>query len=347
MIGTVVVGYGLAGRAFHCPLIRRQPGLRLVGVVARNADVRASASECGVRGYAGLDEALADPEVQLVVVATPHDSHADIAVRSLQAGKDCVVDKVMALSGEDADRMIAARDASGRMLSVFHNRRWDWDFLTVRDVLSRGSIGRPILIESAVCRFAPPRSWRGRADLAGTILHDWGAHLVDQALRLGLGPCRRLSAWILPAPWPGVDSGGHGRLVLEFDETLFQVETSRVSVLDRPRWWVLGTEGGFTKYGVDPQEDALRAGDIDAAAEKPSHRGVITRTDANGSRHESPVESIHGHWDAYYANIADHLTRGTPLAVTAEEAREVVRVLQAATTSSAQGRAVEGPWGTP
>ncbi|MHC5544223.1 Gfo/Idh/MocA family protein, partial [Singulisphaera rosea] len=95
MINTVVVGYGLAGRAFHCPLIRRQPGMRLVGVVARNAEVRVSAaSECGVRVYAELDEALGDLEIQLVVVATPHDSHADIAVRSLEAGKDCVADKV-------------------------------------------------------------------------------------------------------------------------------------------------------------------------------------------------------------------------------------------------------------
>ena len=92
----------------------------------------------GVRGYASLDDALADPEVQLVVIATPHDSHAELAVRVLEAGKDCVVDKVMALSTAEADRMIAARDASGRMLSVFHNRRWDWDFATLKDVLARG-----------------------------------------------------------------------------------------------------------------------------------------------------------------------------------------------------------------
>ncbi|MHC5540626.1 Gfo/Idh/MocA family protein, partial [Singulisphaera rosea] len=197
-----------------------------------------------------------------------------------------------------------------------------------------------------VCRFAPPRSWLGRAELAGTILHDWGAHLIDQALNLGLGPCRRVSAWILPAPWPGVDSGGHGRLVLEFDNTLFHVETSRVSVLERPRWWILGTEGGFTKYGVDPQEEALRAGDIDAAAEKHPHQGTLTRIDANGSRHETPVETTRGHWDSYYANIADHLNNGVPLAVTAEQARDVVRILEAATTSSTQGCAIEGPWGT-
>src|SRR5262249_52348021 len=150
-------------------------------------------------------------------IATPHDTHADLAVRTLEAGKHCVVDKVMALSAPDADRMLSARDASGRMLSVFHNRRWDWDYLTLKHLLAKGAIGRPLLFESSVCRYAPPRTWRGSFASAGTILHDWGAHLVDQALQLGLGPCRRLTCWITPAPWPGVDSGGHGRILLEFD----------------------------------------------------------------------------------------------------------------------------------
>src|SRR4051812_31599540 len=118
-VRTVVVGYGLAGRAFHCPLIRRQKGLALAGVVARDPALRAAAvAEWGVRGFASLDEALGDESLRLVVIATPHDSHAELAVRALDADKDCVVDKVMALSTAEADRMIAARDRSGRTLSV-------------------------------------------------------------------------------------------------------------------------------------------------------------------------------------------------------------------------------------
>src|SRR5262249_39916491 len=146
MIPTVVVGHGLAGRAFHCPLIQRQSELQLYGVVARDPSVRAEAEALrGVRGFAELQGALDDPQVRLIVIATPHDTHADLAVRALEAGKDCVVDKVMALSTAEADRMIAARDASGRMLSVFHNRRWDWDFLTIQRVLTDGRLGRPLL----------------------------------------------------------------------------------------------------------------------------------------------------------------------------------------------------------
>jgi len=351
MIDTVVVGHGLAGRSFHCPLIRRQPGLRLAGIVARDPTVRAEAEALwDVHGFASLDEALAVPGVELVVIATPHDSHADLAIRALEAGKHCVVDKVMALTADDADRMIAARDASGRLLSVFHNRRWDWDYLTLRDVLDRGLIGRPLVFESAVCRYAPPRTWRGKAAAAGTILHDWGAHLVDQALQMGLGPCRRLSARVWPAPWPGIDTGGHGRIALEFDDVVFQVETSRVCRLDRPRWWVLGTEGGFVKDGIDPQEEALRAGDIDRAAEPPEHRGRLRRAAEPASAPgeagvETVIPSVRGHWDGYYANIVEALGGRAPLAVTAEQAREVVRVLEVATRAATEHRVIEGPWG--
>jgi scyllo-inositol 2-dehydrogenase (NADP+) len=348
MIPTVVVGHGLAGRSFHCPLIRRQPGLRLHGIVARDPRVRQEAVALwgdGVRGYGELAEALADPSVELVVIATPHDSHAELAVRSLDAEKHCVVDKVMALSAAECDRMIAARDRSGRVLSVFHNRRWDWDYTTVRDMLARGWIGRPLLFESAVCRASAPRGWRGNLSAAGTILHDWGAHLVDQALQLGLGPCRRLAAWLMPGPWEGVDSGGHGRIVLEFDDVLFQVETSRVCRIDRPRWWIVGAGGGFVKFGVDPQEDALRAGNIDAAAEPPQHEGILRRAGHSGQVEESRVPTVRAHWDEYYRNVAEHLAGRAPLAVTAEQAREVVRVLEAATRSAREHRLIAGPWG--
>jgi len=267
-------------------------------------------------------------------------------VRALEAGRDCVVDKVMALTTEGADAMIAARDRSGRMLSVFHNRRWDWDFVTIKDMLARGLIGRPLLIESSVCRYSAPRTWRGKLDQAGTILHDWGAHLVDQALHFGLGPCRRLAAWVLESPWEGIDSGGHGRIVLEFDRAIFQAETSRVCRIDRPRWWIVGSDGGFVKYGIDPQEDALRGGDIDKAAEPESHQGILRVSSDSGAIVESRIPSLRAHWDRYYANIANHLLYHEPLAVTAEEARDVVRVLAAAVQSSRDHGFIEGPWGT-
>ncbi len=345
MIHTVVVGYGLAGRAFHIPLLRRQPAIRVHGVVARDPEIRANAEDAAnVVGYPDIWAAVNDPVVDLIVVATPHDTHSDLVTAALEAGKHCVVDKVMALSPAEADQMIAARDTSGKMLSVFHNRRWDWDFATVKALLADDAIGQPLLFRSSVCRYAPPRSWRGRASEAGTILYDWGAHLVDQTLQLGLGHCHRLTAWVTPAPWPGVDSGGHGKIVMEFGHVLFEIETSRVCRLEMPRWSILGTDGSFVKYGVDPQEDALRAGNLDAATEASGHVGTLV-VERDGNRAEKAVPTIHASWDAYYANIVDHLERGAPLAVTAEHGREVVRLLEAARISSETHQAVKGPWG--
>ncbi len=348
MIGVAVVGYGLAGRSFHSPLVRRQPGLKLVGIVARDPVVRAEATATwgpDVAGHASLDHALDDPRVELVVIATPHDTHADLAVRVLEAGKDCVVDKVMALTTAEADRMIAARDRSGRMLSVFHNRRWDWDYATVRRIMAMGLVGRARIIESAVCRHAAPRSWRGQAAAAGSILHDWGAHLVDQALLLGLGPCRGLRAWILEGPWKGIDSGGHGRIVMDFDQTLVQIETSRITRIERPRWWIVGDGGGFVKNGVDPQEEALRSGNLDSARELDEHIGRVTVEQPGGSRRTYPIDSERPSWDAYYENIALYLQGKAPLAVTAEQAREVVRVLEAADRSAQEHTEIPGPFG--
>jgi len=153
-------------------------------------------------------------------------------------------------------------------------------------------------------------------------------------------------AWVLESPWEAVDSGGHGRIMMEFERTIFQVETSRICRIDRPRWWIVGTDGGFVKSGIDPQEDALRAGDIDRAAEPESHQGIVQVSGENESIIETRIPSIRAHWDSYYRNIADHLLRGELLAVTAEQAREVVRVLEAAVISSRDHAVIEGPWGT-
>ncbi len=252
----------------------------------------------------------------------------------------------MALSAEEADRMIAARDRSGKMLSVFHNRRWDWDFLTLKRTIADGLLGRPLIFESSVCRFAPPRAWRGHAKSAGTILHDWGARISST------GHC----TWVLARSsgrlaharaWPDVDSGGAWAILMEFPDALFQqVETSRICRIDRPRWWVVGGDAGYLKFGIDPQEDALRAGNLDGASEPPEQRAILRRGPDSNRLADTSVETVRGSWDAYYGNVAEHLLHGRDLAVTAEQARDVVRVLDAALRSIETGAPVEGPWGS-
>src|SRR5262249_59402249 len=132
-----------------------------------------------------------------------------------------------------------------------------------------------------------------------------------------LAACGRLAACLTPAQWDAVDAGGHGKIVLEFDDVLFQAETSRICPIDRPRWWIVGTDGGFVKFGIDPQEDALRAGDIDGATEPPQHEGILRRSGEGGQLVESRVSTVRAHWDGYYQNIAEHPAGPAPPAVPA------------------------------
>ena len=309
------------------------------------AEVRAEAVALwgeSVRGYAELDEALADPDVELVVIATPHDSHAELAVRTLDAGKHCVVDKVMALTTADADRMIAARDRSGLHALGLPQSALGLGLPHRQETARRGTdrqAGRCLKARSAAMRRreagadVPQRP--GRSCTTGARTWSTRPYSSDS------GPAARLTAWLTPAPWEGVDSGGHGRIMLEFDDVLFQVESSRICRIDRPRWWIIGTEGGFVKYGIDPQEEALRG-----RRHRPRGGTPGTPGHASPSRQRRPVRRgrsfrVRGHWDSYYRNIAEHLTGRAPWPLPPNKPATVVRLLEAATS-----RPEVTPWST-
>jgi scyllo-inositol 2-dehydrogenase (NADP+) len=342
MIGVGIVGYGYAGRVFHSYLVGRAAGLELRAVMARDPVRREQAArERGVATYGDMDSLLRDPKVELVVLATPHDTHADLAVQALQAGKHVVVDKPMAITLAEADRMVAAAREAGRVLSVFHNRRWDWDYLTVKQVLASGAIGRPYLFETAVLNYRPPRTtWRSSAATMGSLVHDWGAHLVDHALRLVSSSVTRVHCRIArPRPLPEI--GNYARLDMTFEDgTLYAVETGNLVRAPKPRWYVVGDEGTLTKHGLDPQERAfLRTGNPDDAAELPEEKARLT-TLVGGQPAEATIDSVQGSWTGYYTNVSAHLNDGAPLEVTAEQAREVIRILDAAVRSAASGEVV-------
>jgi scyllo-inositol 2-dehydrogenase (NADP+) len=338
VIGVGIVGYGYAGRTFHSHLVRRAPGLELRAVAARDPERRARAAQeqPGAATYPTIDELLGDRRVDLVVLATPHDTHCDLAVRAFAAGKHVVVDKPMAITLAEADRMVEAAKAAGRVLSVFHNRRWDWDFLTVRRVIEQGLIGRPYLFESTVLSYREPRAtWRSSPETMGSLVHDWGAHLVDHALRLVPSAVKNVRCRIArPRPEPAI--GNFARIDLDFEDgTLYAIEIGNLARPEKPRWYVLGERGGLVKYGLDPQERAFRAtGNPDDAAELPEERARVTTLVA-GQPAEVVLESVRGSWTGYYANVSAHLNEGAPLEVTAEQAREVIAILDAAVRSAA------------
>lgn len=342
---AAVIGYGFAGRCFHSYLIGLTPGLRLHGIASRDAQTRERIqSERGCIAYESFEAAVADSEVELVVIATPNSTHTDLAVRALQAGKHVVTDKVMCLSLAECDRMIEASKRSGKLLTVFQNRRWDGDFLTVRQAMTDGLLGDVRWLEMAWNGFGAWGGWRGQAALGGGRFYDLGAHLVDQLMLLF--PARVESVYCRMHH----DFGGEGAAIGQNQadvesEALIIVgfeggqtgvcDLSSMAAISKPRFYMRGTGGTLMKHGLDPQEAAMIAGDIDAARENPQNHARL-----HDGKTETTLPTMPGRWRNFYENVAAVLNEGAEPAVTLPSVRRAIAVLDAALVSAHSGAVV-------
>ncbi|MCG9128341.1 Gfo/Idh/MocA family oxidoreductase [Candidatus Poribacteria bacterium] len=343
MTNTAVIGFGYAGRAFHSYLVSLAEGLNLYAIATRNDERRESAKHAypEAKSYQTIDEVIADDAINLVVLATPHDTHAELAIKAMDAGKHVVTDKIMAMNTTEADAMIEASKRNDVLLSVFHNRRWDWDYLTVKKVIADGLLGSPYLFQVAIMRYGAPGGWRGVKSQSGGILYDWPAHFVDQAIQLGNSPVESVFCDIYYSTKWDTDIGNYGNLYINFQNDIrYQIEIGNLSKADKPRWYVVGDEGGLVKYGLDPQEGPMREGDIDAAEEDPTNYAKVW-TEAGGESRELVIESVRGSWKSYYQNISDVLNKGSELVVKPEEIRKVMQVYDAAMESAETGQVVK------
>ncbi len=356
-IGVGIAGYGLAGRVFHATLVSHTPGLALRAVFSRTEErrVQAGREHPGITLHAGYEALLDDPAVDLVIVATPHDTHEAMVVQAAQARKHVVVDKVMCLSVEEGERMIAASREAGVLFSVFQNRRWDSDYLTVRRVLDEGLLGEPYVIESAVTSFGPspgyrnptsdrPRGWRTYAEFGGGPMRDWGAHLFDQAVQLaGPRPETIFADFQYRRDWDVETAGmaylrypgGDGREGLRYT-----IETGSISALPKPRWLIRGSEGAYVQSGRDAQEAALHRGEVGPRVMDPENAPRAVRYQ-DGQVRDVPVEQVPGNYLAYYENVAAALRGRAPLAVRPEDVLDSIRLLTAAIESAQSRHSVE------
>jgi len=343
MVKAAVVGYGYSGKHFHCYLVGLAKGLDLDAISTRAPERQqaAAADYPGVKVYGSLRQVLADPEVELVILATPHDTHCDLAIQAMAAGKHVITDKVMCMNAAEAEEMIAASERYGRMLSVFHNRRWDWDYLTVKKAIDDGLLGTPYLFQVGIMSYRGPRGWRGIKAQSGGILYDWPAHFVDQALQLV--PAEVISVFCdikYRDAWD-TDIGNYAKLLIRFaNDVLYQVEIGNLAAIPIPRWYVLGDRGALIKYGLDPQEGPMREGRIEAAVQDPAERAKVV-TVLRGEREERVLESVRASWTSYYQNIADVLIHGAEPAVKPQEALRTMRVYDAAMRSAETGQVVD------
>jgi predicted dehydrogenase len=337
-VRVALIGYGLAGGVFHAPLIAATERLKLAAIVTADPDRRRQAGQRypGVRLLDSPDDIWSNAdEYGLVVIAAPNRAHAPLAERAIRSGLAVVVDKPLAATRRQADFLIGLASQLGVPLTVFQNRRWDGDYLTIKRLIDAGDLGAVLRFESRFERWRPELAggWRERGDPAeaGGVLIDLGSHLVDQALQL-FGPAAEVYGEV-----------GRRRSDAEADDDSFIAITHRggtishlwmssVAALAGPRFRVLGDRAGFVKTGLDPQEEALRTGGVPGRAgwgeDEPSNFGILGDNLANRT-----VPTAPGAYDEFYKRLAAALLDGAPMPVDPSDSRDVLAVLESARES--------------
>jgi predicted dehydrogenase len=348
MIRVGLVGFGMAGRVFHAPLISSVEGLELAAVVERSSN-KAAERYPGITTYRSLDAMLADSSLDLFVVATPSGTHFQVAQQILEAGRNVVVDKPVAIASSEVARLMELAAARGVLLVPFFNRRWDGDFQTIRELLRGGSLGRLVYLESRFDRWRPnppsDRLWKEDPSVGGGVLLDLGTHLADQALAL-FGKPESVAAEVLcERSWARANDAFTIRL--HYPDFSVVLGANSLSSPPRPRFHLRGDQGNYCKLGLDPQEAALnkitRIDDPAWGLEAPADWGTLS-VDVDGAIVTRPVAPIPGDYRLYYAGVRDALLGKAPAPVPAVAAWRVARLLEWAAESSEQRREVSCDW---
>ncbi len=336
---VAVIGYGFAGRCFHSYLVGLTPGLKLHGIASRDPQTRERiVRDRGCIAYESLEDALADAAVDLVVLASPSVVHCAQAVAALDAGKHVVTDKIMCLSLAECDTMLAAAERNKKLLTVFQNRRWDGDYLTVKHLMQSGELGSVRWMELAWQGFGAWGGWRGAAAMGGGRFFDLGAHLVDQLLTLQNSPAESVYCR-LRRDYDASDIDSEALIVITFANGATGVaDLSGMSAISKPRFRVHGSRATFVKYGLDPQEKVMIAGDIDSAVEPLENYGLL-----HDGKSERKITTLPGRWRSFYENVAEHLAGNAPIAVPLADSRAGMQVIDAALKSAETGEVVRLP----
>lgn len=341
-IKTALLSYGMSGEVFHGPLLEAHKGFQIVNILQRNTAKPARHSYRVVHEYEAI---LNDDNVELVIVNTPNETHCRYALQALEAQKHVIVEKPFTVNVQEADELIFLAKKNNRLLSVFQNRRWDADFLTVRKVIEAKLLGQLVECEIHYDRFRnyiEANTWKEEAKPGTGILYNLGSHLLDQALVL-FGMPRFIDARL------GIQRRG-GRVDDFFDirmeyEGFFTILKSSYLVREQgPRFILHGTEGSFLKSGIDPQEQALKEKKIPGTkgwgAESSESWGKLNSM-IGGEHIEGPYETVPGNYLSFYDNIYESLRGGKPLAVKAEEARNVILLIEACQESNRKRSAIQ------
>lgn len=340
-----LIGFGVAARVFHAPVIEAVEGLKLAAIVQRRGEDAAQLYP-NARVFRDAASLFASSCTRLVVIATPNHTHYELARQALESGHDVVVDKPFTLTSAEALELEKVAALHGRLLSVFHNRRFDGDFLTVRRLLDGGALGRVVRFESRFDRYRPerrPKAWRESEGPGSGLLMDLGPHLIDQAQVLFGAPQAVTADVRVERDTAVVDDAFD--LALHYPRMRVFLGASMLACAPGPRFLIHGTRGSFVKHGLDPQEAALRSGlrpgREDWGKEPESAWGVLAAASENGAVERRSVPTEAGDYRRFYENVRDAIAGHTGLAVAPRDGYRVMRILELAFESSRERRTVE------
>jgi len=345
MVRVGLIGFGLAGQAFHAPVIRGVEGMELACILERHTS-NAQQRYPNVRVARTLDEMLSDKTIGLCVVATPNDSHFSYTKACLEADRDVVVDKPLTPTMAEAEQLVRLAANRGRLLTVYQDRRWDGAFLTVKKLVNSGMLGEVAEYEARFDRFrldAKPGAWREKADFpAAGVLWDLGPHLIDGALVLFGEPESIYGAALRQRKSSTVDDAFD--VIMQYPRVRVTLRARIIAYTPGPHLLLHGTQGSFQKFGMDPQEEILRSEHCpdgldwgkNWGLESKEHWGTLTRVGEQPRK----IETERGDYRGFYANVRDAIEKKAPLDVPPEQFLRTQRALLLAHKSSEEKRVV-------
>ncbi|HCR1075370.1 TPA: oxidoreductase [Enterobacter cloacae] len=323
-----LIGYGYASKTFHAPLIAGTPGMALAAMSSSDA-TKVHADWPTVPVVSEPKHLFNDPNIDLIVIPTPNDTHFPLAKAALEAGKHVVVDKPFTVTLSQARELDALAKSLGRLLSVFHNRRWDSDFLTVKALLSEGTLGEITFFESHFDRFRPQvrNRWREQAGPGSGIWYDLAPHLLDQAVNLfGLPVSMTVD---LAQLRPGAQTTDYFHAILSYPQRRIVLHGTMVAAAESARYIIHGTRGSYVKFGLDPQEDRLKNGERLPQEDwgYDMRDGVVTKVEGETLVEETMLTSP-GNYPAYYAAVRDALNGTGENPVPASQAIQIMELIE-------------------
>jgi len=343
-ITTGIAAFGMSGKVFHAPLLSFHQGFRLKTICERSKN-EVKALYPNVHVARSIEEMLSDEEIELVIINTPDHTHAEYAHKALMAGKHVIVEKPFTLHASEGEDLLNLATRKQKLLTSFQNRRWDGDFITIQKIVKNDLLGRLVEYEASFNRyrnFIQPNTWKEDGNTGTGTLYNLGSHLIDQALVL-FGMPEAVFSDIRTHRTDGqVDD--YFDLHLLYKDLRVALKASYLVREPGPRYSLHGTHGSYLKYGIDPQEEALKKGllptDPDWGKEPKSSWGTMN-TDKRGLHFVGKIETFAGNYLAFYDNIYEAIVQGAELAVKPQEAINIIKVIEAAYESSKTKRTIE------